>query len=239
SMITLLFLQKHLGGGTTTFTAHLAKGFLNAGYNVEILRLGSVRKIGITEPFGEYDGLKFTYLSPGDMLKTVKKRKASIITSTSNPKELPRGLIARLLKAGSLPVIHDYVQIDLDYPVLPKRSIVIRKTLEGRIKGARYIGHPYYRVGEPYGVKSGAISTARVHNTKRTHLILQANELLPKAKRIKILGKEFRLYSYGLMKKWPKLFKQSGHVLNWPLNFHAPVQLCEKARYNVDFTKLP
>src|SRR4029077_3606870 len=112
------------------------------------------------------------------------------------------------------------------------------------MKNAQYIGHPYLRVGgqhvtKPAAERTVSISTARVHNSKRTQLIIQANALLPVRKRVKILGAEFRLYSYGLMKRYPDLFKQSGHVLNWPLSFQAPVKLCEDAKFNVDFTKFP
>jgi hypothetical protein len=240
-MILIFFLQKRMGGGTTTYTAHLAEGFRAIKQDVHIMRVTmNSRDVDRSMEFGEY-GHEITTVSPAAMLKLARQH-PSILAAPTSPKNVPVGFIAKLLKAGTVPVLHDLTQRKL-FPERCKRFICIRQSMESVVKGAQYIGHPYMRqttIGSQRLNRTRlAISTARIDSSKRTALILKANRMLPKKKRVEVLGTEFRLYSYGLAKRYKGLFKQSGKVLNWPLTFRAPVDLCLSAYYNVDLSRFP
>lgn len=244
SKVALLFLQKRMGGGTTTFTAQLAGALNSVGHDAAVIRVGKYTAQE-PEPFGEFEDITERTYSAEDMLAIVKHVPSVIVAPTSMDNLMIPDLIPRLLKLGSRVVLHDSTQLHLytaaknGKPRFAKAPICVRETMLERAKNGVHIPHPYNRVHSQLHNKirihRHAVSVARVHNTKRSSLILKANELLTLRDQVKLMGKEFRLYSYGLAKRY-KSFKQSNHGLTFPLTFTAPVEICTAASYNVDMT---
>lgn len=239
-MIVLFFLQKRFGGGTTTYTAHLARGFHRIGQDVTIVHIAD--RVQRDTGFGLYP-MSLAYRHLKHAVKLARNHPSLIVAPTS-PANLPEGGMRKLISVGAVPVLHDLTQRHL-YPKRHRRFICIRESMVPY--GGHYIPHPYERQSAPRVTEpdyawlkrpTRAISTARVHNTKRTAMILKANELLPKRLWIKVMGAEYRLYSYGLAKRYAS-FQQGKGALHWPLTFDAPVDICIKAHFNVDLTKFP
>jgi hypothetical protein len=230
--VILWFLQSKMGGGTTTYTAHLYKALEMAGAHVILARIKNGRQL--TEPFGEYSISIYNF--PRDVARWYTKKCPSILTAVGQDKMDVRELLIN----GARAVLHDATQLDYFYVSQLHRPICIRQAMWEQIDKAVFIPHPYMRMCENYEVgwqdrKVHAISLARVHTQKRSLMLVKANEQLPAKKRIKLLGKEFRLYSYGLQKRYPH-YKQSGKQLQFALNFGSAPRLALDAIYNVDMS---
>lgn len=246
--VAVFFLQKRLGGGTTTYTAHLIKALEAAGANPTLYKV-HMKSEPVTgaQDFGEY-GIKIIEVSAATAVQ-IALNTPSIIAAPTSPENLPKNTLQRLRKAGAWGVIHDATQFKLwskyiNAPSLAKleRMVCIRESML-RFMPAVFIRHPYQRqclvtsVYDWANRKEWAVSTARVHNQKRTALILQANQILPKRRRIRVCGAEYRLYSYGLAKRYGDVFQQQGGELQFPLDFKSAVHTLGHAQFNVDMSK--
>lgn len=240
TMILWFIQNRPHGGGTTIYTAHLMQGLKRAGIDTRLMCVRETARR--TRSFGEY-GFDMETVSLAEAKKLARNNPSVIASPGLVGEGMPEGTLQTLMRAGSVPVVHDVQQRYKMWPKkMPDTTIFIREAVMhavGAYKGGEFVPHPYTRQCEDTPSRgTGAISTARVHNVKRSALLLQANELLPRSKWIKLLGEEFRLYSYGLAKRY-KSFKQGPSGLHWPLTFNAPVALLRKARYNFDLTRFP
>lgn len=242
--VGIFFFRPWLGGGTTTFTAHLYKAIEAAGYEPTILRVKAREEQG-KRLFGKYEGVFYQNITEDTARKWVKNH-PTVMGSPANSKYLLHpNLIKDLMKRGMRVVMHDPNEFTIYDHLgktvkLPTRPICIRPTIQQFYKEAHWIPHPYMRTP----VKSAkrvdhAISVARIAAVKRPKIVLEAARLLPLKKRVKLLGAEYRLYTKGLAEKFKDVFKQSGKTFQFPMTFAAPVELCSKAVYNVDMTWFP
>lgn len=246
--VAVFFLQRRMGGGTTTYTAHLMRALEIAGANPTLYKI-HMKGEAITgiQDFGEY-GMKIVEVS-ADTAVQIAINTPSIIAAPTSPDNLPARTTYRLRKVGAWGVLHDVTQFGLwseriSAPYLSKldRMICIRESMLAFVP-AIFIRHPYERQCEDtaYGEWEDrplvAMSTARVHNQKRTALILQANQLLRKARQVVIRGAEYRLYSYGLAKRYPNVFKQQGGELQFALRLDCAPNMLQQACFNVDMSK--
>lgn len=243
SEVAILFLRPGLGGGTTTYTAHLHAALAAAGHQPMIYR-ARVHTEDKLRPFGKYAHTWYRNFSARDLLQLVQHTPA-IITAAAAAKDQPQyTLVPQLLAAGARLVVHDAMEFKVHDHIkpdtkLPTRPILIRQSMLRYFPTALWLPHPYKR-SAPAGILRDkvAVSVTHVKSVKRTHLILEANRLLPPERRVEILGAEHRIYSYQLAQKYPDVFKQGQHK-PFPMTFDAAPALCARAAYCVDMTRFP
>jgi glycosyltransferase involved in cell wall biosynthesis len=251
--VGIFFFRPWLGGGTTTFTAHLFKALEAAGYEALIYR---VKERGEEKwrPFAKYDGVKYMNITY-DTAKRIVKEMPTVMGSPAGTKYLIRpDLIMQLAKRGMRLVIHDPNEFSiydhlssrkgLRAAKLPTRPICIRPTMKKFYKNALWIPHPYMRVfNSEFAMEQHrpkhAVSVARIASVKRPKIILEANRLLPKRLRVQLKGAEYRMYTRALEEKYGDVFQQSGKTFQYPMTFDAPVDICAQYHYNVDMTWFP
>jgi glycosyltransferase involved in cell wall biosynthesis len=250
--VGIFFFRPSLGGGTTTFVAHLFKALDAAGQRPIILKVKE-RGEDFTRPFGKYDGVTYQNVTVPEARQFVRSHPTVMGAPAGVKYLIEPTIIADLMKLGMRIVIHDPNEFsiydhlstrkDLRAAKLPTRPICIRPTMQKFYPKAVWIPHPYMRHFDDEAVFVGhriqhAISVARIASVKRPRIILDANRLLPKRKRVKLLGAEYRMYTYNLAKKYPE-FKQSGKTFQFPMTFAAAPELCHNALFNVDMTWFP
>lgn len=244
--ISIFFLLPNLGGGSTTYTAHLFKSIEAAGGTPKLYRVKK-REEGRCRPFADYDGVEYRNID----LRTAKrivKNTPSVLSAPAPSKYLPDpDLIKRLCKLGMRVVIHDPNEFKIyDHlkEKLPTEPICIRPTMKEYYPNATWIPHPYLRCFSDKQVAEiphsrNAVSIARIASVKRPKILLEANRKLKSERRIDLKGAEHRLYTRSLEEKYGDVFKQSGKTLQFPLNFYASPSLCSQYKYNVDMTWFP
>lgn len=245
----IFFFRPVLGGGTTTFTAHLFRALQAAGAEPMVYRVGE--KMGSTKPrqFGKYDGVHYLKVSP-TYAREIVKSMPTIMGSPANAKYLPfePDIIVNLMKLGMRTVIHDPNEFTIYDHLgkavkLPTRPICIRPTMKRFYPDALWIPHPYDPVpAEKFADvrrRKLAGSNARIASVKRPKLLLEANRSLPTAKRIELRGAEYRMFTYNLQKKYGDVFQQCGGTFQFPMTFEAPVRVCAEYHLNFDMTWFP
>lgn len=239
--VALFFTWRAFGAGTTTFTAHLAKGLLAAGIEPIILR-PKARSEAFTRPFAHYTGLRYRNVSSAEALK-IARQMPSLLTAPCPAKHLADPeIIHKLAKTGMQATIHGLLDMRVHQKLgtlhLFSNIYVVRSMLRDHIKHANYIPHPYVRVFDKLpdlvGRKYHAVSIARITFIKNTHLICAANELLEKRVRIKLLGTEDRMYTrHKLQEAFPN-FKQGG--TGFPPSWDGGARACANAQFAVDMS---
>lgn len=242
--VGIFFFRPSLGGGTTTFTAHLFKALAAAGFTPVIYRVKANSEDRLRQ-FGKYDGVFYQNVSVEDAVRIVRKI-PTVMGSPANSKYLVYpDLIMDLMKKGMRTVIHDPNEFTIydhlgKVTKLPTRPICIRPTMQRFYKDALWIPHPYMRSGGGIGTfapsTKHAVSVARIAAVKRPKIILEANRLLPKKLRVELKGAEYRLYTRSLEQKFGDVFQQCGSTFQFPMTFEAPVEICAQYKYNVDMT---
>jgi hypothetical protein len=256
--VGLFFFRPSLGGGTTTFAAHMFKAIEAAGHTPMILKVRDKPTEYKPRPFGKYAGVVYRNISI-ERAESWVRNFPTIMVAPAAEKYLARPtLINDLMKLGMRIVMHDPNEFsiynhlnvgdnrkELKIVKLPTRPICIRPTMQKFYPKAVWIPHPYMRqctdsVSRMVGLRHNhAISIARIASVKRPKIILEANRLLPMRKRVQLLGAEYRMYTYNLQKKYADVFKQSGKTFQFPMTFIASPDLCGNAIYNVDMTWFP
>ena len=244
--VALFFLPSSLGGGSTSFTAHLYKGLEMAGHEPLIFRIRARHETN-GRPFGKY-GIPYQNVTLDASLKMLKHT-PGLLTGPTHSKHLPFApdAVAKLMKAGMRIVVHDPNEFKVfdHLTLLPRnapRPIIIRPPMRQFFPKALFIPHPYVRQRERTNYKPEkrlytAVSIARITFVKRTHLILEANRLVSEEQQCILRGAENRLYTrHVLTKKFPE-FKQGKY--GFPMTFVDAVKECANAKYAVDFTYFP
>lgn len=237
SDVALFFLRPWLGAGSTTFTAHLAAGFKSIGHRPTIYRVTDFQQ-AYAKPFGAYEGIEYRCITAPEA-KRIAAAQPSLIAATAQPPHVRDGVAKDLSHAGARPVVHDDAEAALCQWTEADRAICVRRAVLPLVPGSTYLPHPYMRQAAwaEARPRSGAVSTARVAASKRTGLLLEANRLVPEARRIKLLGMEDRLYSKSLQAAYADVYTraaQGGPA--FPMTFDAPVEASQAARYNVDLS---
>ena len=247
-LVGIIFFRPTLGGGTTTFAAHLFKALEAAGANPMIYRVADEEPRTLVKPrqFGKYDGVKYIKVGP-ESLKNVVKSMPTVMAAPANSKFFPNNpdIIVNMMTLGMRTVIHDPNEFTIyDHlgkaTKLPSRPICIRPTMKRFYRDALWIPHPYFQVPSPApGKRRLAGSIARIASVKRPRLLLDANRQVVKNKRIELRGAEYRMYTYNLQKKYGDVFQQCGGTFQFPMTFEAPVEVASGYRLNFDMTYFP
>lgn len=240
--VALFFMHGALGGGTTTFTAHLYRALELAGHTPHLFRVRQ-RSERFLRPFGKFDGTFYRNVSVADALKVVGEM-PSLQTAPGNAKFFPfdPAAMSKLMSAGMRVVLHDPTEISIyeDAGVIGhswRRPICIRPSMKQFFPEAKFIPHPYVRRWTELPDKTRlACSLSRVTFAKRTTIIVEANRLLLRDnKSIKILGGENRMYvHHKLRKEFPEYASSAGS----PLTLHAGAELCANYKFMVDMSWL-
>jgi hypothetical protein len=254
--VSLFFMYRTFGGGTTSYTVHLAKAFMRAGIKVFIYRVKERGEEGhIRRPFAKYDGIKYRNITATQALAKVRQRPA-LMTAPCNSKYLPFAptIITDLMKEGMRIVIHDpnefeiYDHLDGKKWKFKHQPFCIRPSMLNFFPKAHFIPHPYIReydwIGDtpPHDKRPHlAVSVARVTFVKRTEIILEANKILREEgfekDQVVLRGAENRLYTrFKLQKLFPE-FKQGG--TGYPMTWGASARECAKGVFALDFTLFP
>jgi hypothetical protein len=247
--VGLFFFRPTLGGGTTTYTAHLFEALKAAGADPIILRVGETSGGGKRRTFGKYDGIEYMKISPAEAHDWVKNA-PSIMTAPTGAKYMPYepDIIMNLMKKGMRTVIHDPNEFTIyDHlgkaAKLPSEPICIRPTMQRFYPKAIFIPHPYAAQSPACydDVRRAHVggSTARIASVKRPKLLLEANRLVDERRRIQLRGAEYRMFTYNLQKKYGDVFQQCGGTFQFPMTFQAPVRVAAEFKLNFDMTWFP
>lgn len=253
--VSLFFMYRTFGGGTTSYTVHLAQAMKMAGIKVHVYRVKERgEETHIRRPFSKYAGIKYRNIDAATALKKVKQRPA-LMTAPCNPKYLPFAptIIPDLMRKGMRIVVHDpnefeiYDHLDGKKWKFKHQPFCIRPSMQKFFPDAHFIPHPYVREfpidhWKPFTEREHlAVSVARVTFVKRTEIILEANRILRKSgykkDQVVLRGAENRLYTlHKLMKLFPE-FKQG--QTGYPMTWGASARECEKGVFALDFTWFP
>lgn len=199
--INLFFLCDNIKyGGFVTYTAHLARGFVSMGHRPVIWKAGNKTS---TKPrkFGE--GM-VCYTASYETALSLAKNELCIIVCQYMKHH--RDIILMLAKNNVPIVLHDPTEFNDDLfnairnykpkVICIRKSNVLNLSQHG-IK-SYFIPHPYSRFNfktKPLRHRH-ACSMSRLDFDKHIETIIEANNLLPSDKRIKIYGAENRLYTH-------------------------------------------
>lgn len=252
--VALFYMNRAPGGGSTSYAVHLYRGLQLAGYAPRLMRI-TERGEGRVRQLAKYEGVEYQNVTAGEAFNAVGSM-PSLLVAACHSKELPFAptVLCDLIDRGMRAVVHDPNEFKIyDHLDAVRRArhrpIAIRPTMLEYFPTAVVIPHPYVR--EYAATKAGtaswmadwkarpwhAVSVARVTFVKRTHLLLDANRLLPPAQQIVLRGAENRLYTrHKLREQYPE-FRQgsTGFKLEWG----ASARECLQARLAVDMTYFP
>lgn len=235
--LLLAILADPATGGWPSYTAHLAYGLREAGYDPLIVKLTKTTE---KKPRDFGRGLTYWNLSMPDLLEAAKQG-AVLITAIGKNK---REAAAELIRLGAPVVIHDPTELDKDVIELLKQAkvITIRKIISDALaaKGIpnTYLPHPYKRNPEKYQEQRGnPVAISRVDFDKNSHLIVEANKYL--AEPIIIYGTLNTLYESVRLKKADENWRVN-YGGAWPSKtdlWHS-VYLAAKAKAVVDLSTI-
>jgi len=231
--INLFYLSTSSYGGHVTYTVHLARGLRAAGHEVTLYKCGN-RTEAFARNFG-YDE-KYQNLSLEDASKLCKNE-ACLITATNKPLAEK---IDQLVEAGARAVIHDPAEFKRGWNWrMVQRPILIRKSMLEHVKNGVFFPHPYdrhYPRNEISTGKKSALSISRIDFDKHTEILLDANRLLAKKKKIDIYGFENRIYTrFNIVPKYPE-WEQS--VAKYPKELRYATELCHDYTFMCDMSEI-
>ena len=206
--VSLFYLPDVKYGGWPTYTAHLYYGLKDAGYTVNLYRIGN-RTENNTRDWGR--GISYRNLSLMDAVQ-IAEETTSVITATT---QKFASETEALVKVGAKVIIHDPTELKGDIPALLRDGVdvvTIRPinvvNLEKHGIASRYLPHPYMRNPSKWSKRvlwAGAFS--RIDWDKGTHFIVDANDKLPDYKQIRIHGAQNRMYAHHkLPEHWTKYY---------------------------------
>lgn len=235
--VSLFYLTPNMVGGWATYITHLYNG-LAALPDVE----PRIYKINRTElgkrDFG-YD-LKYTNLSPEDSIKHTFNayKNGDRVIVVALQKQF-RDTAARMLDLGAWLVVHDPDEFSNLKLVDFGNYITVRKTVHEMIPGSKLLLHPYSRF-YPKGTRSThkrlACSICRIDFDKKTHILLDANRLLPEERQIYIRGFDNRLYTrLKICPNYPEWVQSQKHFTRKP---RIAVKICHESTFTCDMSSM-
>lgn len=237
--ISLFYVARPTTGGWVTYTSQLIESFKKMGVTPNLYKIAN-RDENRLRPF--HNGTKYRNVTK-ETAKQIAITTPSILVAL-DWKLYDIGLnLSNYVKAW---VIHDSNEVTNEFKEAVKgkrvQIITIRKSISTWCDRfgipSTYIMHPYIsqNVVEDRQPKDWhAVSTSRVDFDKYTHIIVEANTLLPKEKRVRIYGHENRIYMYCYHRsKFP----------NWKDDYYgrfvhpAQRELISRSDFVVDLTEI-
>ena len=223
-LIALPLLADPRTGGWPTYTAHLAHGLIRAGWDPIIFRI-SKRSERTPRDFGR--GLQYWNIAL-DELAAMAGRIPMLITAVG---KAYRPIAADLMARGSSVVIHDPTELDqtMRDALQETKVITIREIIGDKLQREGipnvFIGHPY----EPADrlsteIQHRAVTLSRIDFDKNTHLVVEANRILPEDLQIQIYGTLNTLYSKIRLDEIDPGWKRN-YAGDWPAKSSTAVPL--------------
>jgi hypothetical protein len=230
SQVDLYYLSPNTTGGWVTYTYHLARTLEAQGHEVRLFKVRPKTERTL-RPFGY--GLRYQNVSLSVAVGQVEKNPSIIVAGAKNF----RNETSTLYHNGAHLIVHDPTELK-NLPELSggERCAVIRKVALRALPRATFIRHPYVRFGNEHTHEKTvfAISTCRIDFDKRTHILLDANRLLPDDKKITIRGFENRLYTrFKICPNYPEWVQSINH---YDRTENAAYELLSEARIACDMS---
>jgi len=254
--ISLFYMSKVGFGGFVKYTSELYKAFQRMGHDVNLYKIRS-RWENKLRDFNE--GVQSRNISIIDAEEIIAKSDAAIVTATWWKGWYEN--VQALIEMGAEVVIHDHTEYNKDFlnflDNYQVRPIVIRKASERHLQEEGldpvFIPHPYipfmsheFRISnKPRPLH--AISVCRLDFDKRTHMLIEANELLPFNKRIHLWGAHVRMYMYNKIVHKYKGWDDDKHYTgpcylraqqNFSKELGYAVELNGRAEFSVDMSAI-
>lgn len=230
--IKLVYLSQSQTGGWVTYVYHLHWALRMVGYKPEIYKIRQ-RTESKTRYFGYH--LEYRNVTWAEALRLPG---ATFIVAL-NKAEVP--VAQHLLSEGAAMVVHDPTELKRlpDLVVFAAQCVVNRRIGLEFLPGATHIPHPYGRLNlnnEPSSGQAHAIAVSRIDFDKHTEMILEANQLLPEALRVRIYGDENRRYTKAVI--MPRFPDWQQCQVRYPREADYAYKLCHQARYMVDMSAI-
>jgi glycosyltransferase involved in cell wall biosynthesis len=224
----LVYMAKPVYGGWVSFTSHLA---LKKKYSLYKISNKTESK---ERPYGY--GVSYRNLSIDDLVKLPNL----LITAVDKKyyQYLPQIRNATI-------VIHDPTELKEEVLNFIRRSrvITIRQTVQKLLKtkygiSSRFLFHPFYEFPikqTSISSKTSNISISRVDFDKNTHVVVEANDTLPKKRQVQIYGALNDLYVYHKLRhtNFKKYYRGK-----FGKEFEDLKKLLETCRYMVDLSSI-
>lgn len=234
--VNIFYLSPNPYGGWVTFTAHLAHGLHEAGFEPAVFKRRD-RCEYTDRPFG-YD---VWYRNLGNEEWPDELVDGPIILAAVHKKFAGYAveIMERFPKRTSV-VIHDPTELDGKLVECIKahkiNHFVIRKANLQHLPTAKLLLHPYQRMSPPpvRPPVHNAVSISRIDFDKNTAMLLDANRLLPEDRKISIRGFENRIYTrFNIVPHYPEWVQSKAA---YPREIDSAVKLCAEAQYMVDMS---
>lgn len=235
--ITLALLAKPTVGGWPSFTAHLHHGLTRAGHEVQLVRLGNKTE-SKTRPFGR--GISYRNVDRLG-LNVLAARTQLIVTA------IDKHHVDTLPSRTAALVIHDPTELTPTIePALPRQPIItIRRTVHNLLQERGisniFIPHPYARTPKPrqHPPEHHAVAYSRIDWDKGTHIIVEANMVLPPEQRVRIHGYANTIYAHHKLEPIEPAWRDN-YAGAWPANsdlWHS-VEIARSGRYAIDLSAI-
>jgi hypothetical protein len=232
--ITLALLAEPKTGGWPTYTAHLYHGLLAAGADVQLVRLGNK-----TEKTSRDFGRGITYRNVDRLALNFLASRTHMIVTALDKKHAPA-----CPSRAALVVLHDPTELTSDTePVWRQHRIVTirstnQKILENIDIPNTFIPHPYARSPHitPYP-QAHAVAFSRLDWDKNSHIIAEANLLLPPDKQTRIHGTANTIYTHHKITSLDPAWERN-YAGPWPArsSLWESVNIAASGRYAVDLS---
>jgi len=238
-LIALPLLADPRTGGWPTYTAHLSHGLMRAGWNPIIFRI-SKRSERTPRDFGR--GLQYWNIAL-DELAPMAGQIPMLITAVGKSY---RSIAADLMARGSSVVIHDPTELDqtMREALRETKVITIRQIIADKLDSEGipnvFIGHPYERAERlSTEIQTRAITLSRVDFDKNTHVVVEANRILPENQQIQIYGTLNTLYSKIRLDEIDADWKRN-YAGDWPAKSSTalPLQIAGTAEAVIDLSTI-
>lgn len=238
-LIALPLLADPRTGGWPTYTAHLSHGLMRAGWNPIIFKI-SKRSERSPRDFGR--GLQYWNIAL-DELAPMAGQIPMLITAVGKSY---RSIAADLMARGSSVVIHDPTELDqtMREALRETKVITIRQIIADKLDSEGipnvFIGHPYERAERlSTEIQTRAITLSRVDFDKNTHVVVEANRILPEHEQIQIYGTLNTLYSKIRLDEIDADWKRN-YAGDWPAKSSTalPLQIAGSAEAVIDLSTI-
>ena len=212
--INLVYLSPWPVGGFASFTGHFARALKDRGWEFEVLRCNRDKaERSVRHSAADFDYRNATVAE----VCQLARREPTLVTAVARPEDFAvPDTMRRLIRAGA----YVFVQSTQEFRQFPhvdllkkdsSRTLVIRESLLRHFPKARYVPHPYVRVGPmPEVRRTGrACSLAMVAKNKKPDVLLEGSMRVSKKDRIRLLGRlTTHFLGMDLEKKYPKVYER-------------------------------
>jgi hypothetical protein len=249
--VNLWYLAKPVYGGWVSYTVHLCRALAQAGFAVNLYRLGAATA-KVYKPWS--GGLQSRLIGMAGISAAAAGAEVNIVTCADKHHTTA---LAAVLKRGGLLVVHDPTEMrDGLLTVAKQRSVGVVAIRKANVPAlhrhgieAAFVPHPYVTSGDLVGgdeqpryfQRQNACALSRLDWDKQTHVIAGANAELDGAGQgqfaVDIYGAMNRLYCHHKVFKVDPTWDRH-YCGQFPRHWGAAVEIAKGYRYMVDLSKI-